>query len=87
MEDVLRLVGRVDVDHLLGLHVAILVVDRGIDDAITNGLGDDELGIDLRVQVQLLANVTKANSRVREIDLSQACLDDISTQSNNQSYH
>jgi hypothetical protein len=85
MENVLWLVGRVNVDKLLGSKVAVFMVDRGIDHAISNGFGNNELGIDLAVQVKLGTDVSKANARVRQVDLAQAGLDNVAAKSTNQS--
>lgn len=38
MEGKLGLSGGVDVNHLLGLHIALLMVDAGLNDAIPDGL-------------------------------------------------
>lgn len=38
MEGQLGLTGRIDINHLLGLDVALLMVDAGLNDAIPDGL-------------------------------------------------
>ena len=38
VEGELGLPGGIDVNHLLGLHVALLVVDAGLNDAVPDGL-------------------------------------------------
>lgn len=41
MEGQLGLTGGVDINHLLGLDVALLMVDAGLNDAIPDGLGKE----------------------------------------------
>lgn len=44
MEGELGLTGGIDVNHLLGLDVALLVVDAGLNDAIPDGLQAPKVG-------------------------------------------
>ena len=53
----LRLRRRVDVQVRLGGHGLGLVVKRGVDDAVLDALGDDELRVGHRFQPQLRAHV------------------------------
>ena len=76
----LRLARRVHVAHLATLHEALLVVDHGVNDAVANGLGDDVLGVLLRVEVELGRDVAERDATVREGDGAQGCLDDVVAQ-------
>lgn len=38
MEGELGLSGGIDINHLLGLHIALLMVDAGLNDTISDGL-------------------------------------------------
>ena len=53
----LGLLRGVDVSSLLAVHELFLVVDRGVDAPVANGLGDDALGVGARLQAQLGGHV------------------------------
>ena len=46
------------------LHPPVAVVEDGLDDAVPDGLGHDELGVLRAVQQQLLGNVLEPDPRV-----------------------
>jgi hypothetical protein len=53
------------------------MVDHSVNDAVADGLRNNELCIGRAVQTQLAANVRKANARVAQVDLPKAGLDDV----------
>lgn len=59
------------------LHPTLLVDDAALDDPIADGLADDVLRIFLRVKMELHADVAEGDTRVRERETADACLDDV----------
>jgi hypothetical protein len=43
--NVLRIVGSVNISGILRAHPLVVVIEDGINDTITNGLGNDLLGL------------------------------------------
>lgn len=76
MQDCLRLVRRVDISLWKRLDELFVVVDRGIDNSITNGLRDNLLSLFDALQAELACDVGERNLRVRNVDLLQTKLND-----------
>ena len=66
------------------LHPALLVDNTTLDDAVTDGLANNVLRIFFRVEVQLNADVSEGDARVRKRQSPNAGLDDVLSQSNNE---
>jgi hypothetical protein len=76
VELLLWLVRLIDVPSDLTLHEPSRVVDGRIDNAVLDRLGDDVLGVLLRVEVELERHVPERDARVGEGDGSEGGLDD-----------
>lgn len=81
VELLLRLVRLVHVPRDLTLHEPSRVVDGRVDDTVLDRLGDDVLGVLLRVEVELERHVPERDARVGESDGSEGGLDDEVTKS------
>mmetsp|Transcript_17805 Transcript_17805/g.32423 ORF Transcript_17805/g.32423 Transcript_17805/m.32423 type:complete len:342 (-) Transcript_17805:254-1279(-) len=77
VERTLRVIGSVHVRELLRGHPAILVVDHGVDHAVADRLGADELSRLRRVEVQFGADVFHRHTRVRDRDAAEARLNHV----------
>lgn len=76
----LGLVRRVDIDDLLALHEAAVVVEGRINNTVADRLGHDELGVLLAVETESDANVTQGDLGVRQADHADTRLDDVVAQ-------
>ena len=65
----------------------LIVIDRGIDDTISDSLGDDLLRLLDTLQTKLGGDVSKRNLRVRDIDLLKTELDNGMLKSMDQTEH
>ena len=75
VQDLLRLIRSVHISLGQRLDKLLLVVDDGIDDAITDRLGDDLLGL-LPLEAELRSDVSHRDLRIRDVDLLETELDD-----------
>lgn len=76
VEDVLRVVGSVNILELQGLHPLVLVIESSINDPISDGFSDDLLSLLDALEGQLVHDVRDRNARVRDVYLLQAKLND-----------
>lgn len=67
------------------LHPPLLVHDAPLDDTISDGLAHNVLGVFLRVEVQLNADVAEGDARVREGEPADTCFYDILTKADDKS--
>jgi hypothetical protein len=79
-----RLQRRVNVSDVLRLHIAGLVLHVRLNHAIANGLGNNELGVDGRVQLQLGGDGVERDLRVGQAHHFHARLYHIVAQSDDQ---
>mmetsp|Transcript_1487 Transcript_1487/g.5103 ORF Transcript_1487/g.5103 Transcript_1487/m.5103 type:complete len:295 (-) Transcript_1487:365-1249(-) len=77
VEGLLGVVGGVDVGDVLGAHPSVVVVEGGVDDAVFDGLCDDELGGPRGLELELGGDVVEGDARVGDVDLAEAGLDDV----------
>ena len=80
VEGLCGLAGGVDVAGAARLHVALFVVDAGVDDAVADGLGDHVLGALLAVDAEADADVAEGDARVGEREHAHARADDVLAQ-------
>ena len=76
IKGVLRIIGGVDISELPRLHEAAVVVDHSCDDTISDGLGNDLLGLIDALEGELLLDVAQGDLRVRNVELLQTELED-----------
>lgn len=84
MESLSRLASGIHVPDLLALHEAALPVQRGLDDAVPDRLGDNVLGALLTTELQANANVAQRDAAVAETHHADAGLDDVLAQAQDQ---
>jgi hypothetical protein len=84
VERLARLAGRVNVSSHLCLHEALLVVDRCLYHAVADRLGYNVLGRLFALQTEADANVTERDTRVGQRQHTDASLDDILSQAEDQ---
>ena len=81
----LRLARRVDVRGVARVHRPRVVVDRRVDAAVPDGLGDDELHVPVALaQAELLRDVVEGDGRVRQRHSAEAGPDDVAAESRHQ---
>ena len=85
VQDALRLIGSVDISLRERLNVLLIVVDRCINDTISDSLGNDLLNFFDTLKAELLCDVSNRDLRVRDVDLLETELDDCVLQTVDQS--
>lgn len=84
VECLARLARRVHVANLLALHEPSLAIERGLDNAIPDGLGDNVLGALLGTQVEADADVAKRDAAVAQAHHADARPNDVLPQTENE---
>lgn len=73
----LGLLRGVDVRRLLTVHELLVMIDGGVDAAVANRLGHDELGVVAGGEAELLRDVREGDAAVCEADAPQTRADDV----------